>query len=246
MSQSMMYKLPVQLLILFVLLTLTAIIIINWSLIYTTFLAYDIHILNVINSKRIQVFDPFFIFITNTSSYLAIGFICLVLVTSLIKKSAVLKRSGLELLSSFLLAFVVIKSLKYSIGRIRPFDKYNYIEQLVDIGTPSFPSGHTLESAAIATSIVLLFKNGFIRTAAVLWALAVASSRIILGVHYPSDVIAGIFFGILSAYLCHRIFLKGEANNCAPQKALDIGKECRKCKGEYNIITRHLKNKSRV
>jgi membrane-associated phospholipid phosphatase len=192
-------------------LIITASIVINWSSVSTTFQAYDIYILNFVNSRRIEAFDPFFILITNTSSYVAIGFIFGVFIVSIIKRSVILRRCGLQLLSSFLLAFVLIKSLKYRIGRIRPFDTYNYIEQLVDISTPSFPSGHTLESAAIATAIVLLFKNRIMRAIAILWALGVAFSRIILGVHYPSDVVAGILIGILSAYLCHRIFHKRAA-----------------------------------
>lgn len=208
-----MSRLFFRLLILFVTLLLIIIILINWSLVRSTFLAYDILILDIVNSRRLEALDPFLIFITNTSSYIAIGFICLVFIASLVKKSVILKRYGLQLLSSFMLAFVLIKSLKYSIGRIRPFDTYNHIEQLVDIGTPSFPSGHTLESAAIATSIFLLFKNRSLSAIALLWALAVAFSRISLGVHYPSDVIAGIFIGILSAYLCHWILLKREAKS---------------------------------
>lgn len=200
------------LLIIILLLILITVIIINWTLVSATFHAYDISILDFMNSRRIEALDPVLVAITNSSSYLAIGSIGVVFIASFIKKSHMLRRSGFELLCSFLLAFVLIKGLKYTIGRIRPFDRYNYIEQLVDIGTPSFPSGHTLESAAIATSIVLLFRSRILSAIAIIWALTVALSRIILGVHYPSDVAAGIVLGILTAYLCHRAFLKRTVN----------------------------------
>lgn len=61
----------------------------------------------------------------------------------------------------------------------------------------SFPSSHTYIAFAIATSI---FLYGHKRLGSLLFVLAflVAFGRIGLGLHYPSDVIAGIFLGILS------------------------------------------------
>ena len=197
-----------KLFILLILFLLTAPLIAYWPWVSTLFTEYDIFILKAVNSNRVKALDPFFIFITNTSSYIALGFIALVFILSVIQKSALLQRYGWQLLSFFIFAFVIIKSLKYSVGRIRPFESYSYLEKLVDISTPSFPSGHTLEAAAIATSIVLLFKSRILLIVAVIWSLTVALSRIVLGVHYPSDVIAGILIGILSACLCHWIFIK--------------------------------------
>ena len=198
----------IKIFILLILFLLTALLIAHWSWVSTLFTEYDISILKAVNRNRVKGLDHFFIFITNSSSYIAIGFIALVFIVSIIGKSALLRKKGWQLLTTFVLAFILIKSLKYGIGRVRPFDSYNYLEKLVDISTPSFPSGHTLESAAIATSIVLLFRNKFLLAFAILWAILVALSRMILGVHYPSDVIAGIMIGVLSACLCHWIFQK--------------------------------------
>lgn len=61
----------------------------------------------------------------------------------------------------------------------------------------SFPSSHTYIAFAIATSI---FLYGHKRLGSILFVLAilVAMGRVGLGLHYPSDIIGGIFLGILS------------------------------------------------
>ena len=180
----------------------------NWPLLTANFSNHDQAILHDVNNGRVSAFDSFFILVTNTSSYVALAAIAIVFLWSYVKRSTVLRRSGWQLLLTFLLAFVVIKSLKYSIDRTRPFDEHTTVEQLVEIDTPSFPSGHTLESAAMATAIVLLFTNKALWAFAISWAMSVAFSRILLGVHYPSDVMAGIILGILVALTCHWTFLK--------------------------------------
>lgn len=61
--------------------------------------------------------------------------------------------------------------------------------------TFSFPSGHAMDTAAIAAALVLLSWNwpgrGWVRGLAPLFALAVGWARVYLGVHNPSDVLAG-------------------------------------------------------
>ena len=61
--------------------------------------------------------------------------------------------------------------------------------------TFSFPSGHAMDTAAIAAALLFLCwgwrARGWVATAAVLFALAVGWARMYLGVHNPSDVLAG-------------------------------------------------------
>jgi undecaprenyl-diphosphatase len=63
--------------------------------------------------------------------------------------------------------------------------------------TSSFPSGHAASAAAFATGLALE-KPSLSGPVAVL-ALAVAASRVVTGVHYPSDVLAGLVIGAASA-----------------------------------------------
>ncbi len=61
----------------------------------------------------------------------------------------------------------------------------------------SFPSGHTQNISTWSTAFVMRYKRMWIAVLAGVGILLVAFSRMFLGVHYPSDVIAGAILGIL-------------------------------------------------
>jgi membrane-associated phospholipid phosphatase len=71
-------------------------------------------------------------------------------------------------------------------------------------GSPSFPSGHTSDAFATATSLSIAFPKWYVIAPSFLWACSVGYSRMDLGVHYPSDVMAGAIIGAGSAYLCYK------------------------------------------
>jgi undecaprenyl-diphosphatase len=64
---------------------------------------------------------------------------------------------------------------------------------------PSFPSDHATVAFAMAVSIVL--RNRRLGLVTVAMAIAVALSRVVVGVHYPSDVLAGAVLGSAAAVL---------------------------------------------
>jgi undecaprenyl-diphosphatase len=79
----------------------------------------------------------------------------------------------------------------------------------------SFPSGHAATAFALAMTIGFLSRRWFYP--ALLYALAVVASRLILGVHYPSDVLAGAMVGVAGAYLVRAVFARrGWAFRVAP------------------------------
>jgi len=83
-------------------------------------------------------------------------------------------------------------ALKAIIQRPRPFEVMS-INNTVTTNMSSFPSGH----AMIFFSIIPIMSKNFPKIKTVLWivAILVGMSRIYLGVHYFSDVVAGAIFG---------------------------------------------------
>src|SRR3990167_2099610 len=73
-------------------------------------------------------------------------------------------------------------------------------------GTYSFPSNHAFNNFAAATFFFLLYKN--LKWVLFSSAALVALSRVYLGLHYPSDIIAGAVFGVLFAYLFSLLVIK--------------------------------------
>lgn len=87
--------------------------------------------------------------------------------------------------------------MKYGFNRKRPFVTYpDLITKKSEAGSPSFPSGHTSQAFATATSLSLAYPKWYVIAPSLLWAGAVGYSRMELGVHYPSDVLVGALIGI--------------------------------------------------
>jgi len=99
---------------------------------------------------------------------------------------------------------ILYKIIKRWIARPRPFKVWDDVfERVRSLDEYSFPSGHTLH--AVACSLVLTVY--YPMTAPLLWPLVVliAVSRVVLGLHYPSDVVAGAVIGVLVAGLSFNI-----------------------------------------
>jgi undecaprenyl-diphosphatase len=96
-------------------------------------------------------------------------------------------------------AYLLSTSIKLAIGRVRPA-----IEDLPHLmATPtglSFPSSHSASSFAAARAYAALLPPAPLYAAAV----AMATSRLYLGVHYPSDVVAGAALGTVVGSLACR------------------------------------------
>ena len=110
-------------------------------------------------------------------------------------------RSGLLLFAGTLLGRGLIEAQKIVTGRPRP-DAH---PALADVHTLSFPSGHSANSMLVLLALALLLARGRSRpwwiAAALALSVAIGVSRIMLGVHWPSDVVAGWAFGCAGAVL---------------------------------------------
>lgn len=128
-----------------------------------------------------------------------------IMAVSLLKENKRGQQVSYEMMGGLLLSAAATGIIKEVVQRPRPYQKYNdiYPDRWEDGN--SFPSGHTSLSFSNATSILLSTEKWYFAAPAYLWACGVGYSRIYLGQHYPSDVIAGAITGAGGAYLAHVI-----------------------------------------
>lgn len=93
---------------------------------------------------------------------------------------------------------LLVEAQKYAVARLRPEDEVH----LVPVSTPSFPSGHSANSMILCLTLaILLFGRTRWRhpaiAVALLLSVCIGLSRLMLGVHWPTDVIGGWAFGLL-------------------------------------------------
>lgn len=126
------------------------------------------------------------------------------LASGFIKKDKKLQNKGWEMVGSLVINTAITQGLKFAIDRERPATTYpgEVYPYKID-QSASFPSGHTSTAFATATTLTLEFKKWYVAVPAYAWAAGVGYSRIYLGEHYPSDVIAGAAVGAGSAVLSH-------------------------------------------
>ncbi|MGZ4117751.1 MAG: phosphatase PAP2 family protein, partial [Bacteroidia bacterium] len=148
--------------------------------------------------------DNTFVFISNSAAPISIAAPLSVLCVGFVKHDSLVKNKGFVIGATLLVAAGISTGLKYTVNRPRPFVTYPDIEKRASAGSKSFPSGHTSDSFALATSLSLAFPKWYVIAPSYIWACSVAYSRMDLGVHYPSDVLAGAVIGSGSAFICYK------------------------------------------
>jgi undecaprenyl-diphosphatase len=114
-------------------------------------------------------------------------------------------------------ALVLSQGLKAIVDRVRPvFD-----EPVATALGASFPSGHALGAAAFWTTTAVLLmphvrRDRLLLGGAVLIAVLVAATRVLLGVHYLTDVAGGLLLGFGWAAVCTAVFVAERAERGQP------------------------------
>ena len=160
----------------------------------------DVAISQFVQSVRTPLLDRVMIGITEFGDSVVV----IVAVATLLASLALARqwRPALVVGSAFILAAATVPLIKLVLHRQRPIDIYSGAELF------SFPSGHSTFSTLLLATIALLVAPRFQRrtqvavwTVALLGIVAVGTSRIYLGAHWPSDVMGGVLVGTLISSL---------------------------------------------
>lgn len=156
---------------------------------------------------------------TSLGSFTILGLIVIAsAVYLLLEKKA---GTAVFLVVSVVAGTVISNVLKQTFNRPRP-----NVEASLTVFTASFPSGHAALSAVVYLTLGALLSQsarsplikGYFIGLALLMAFLVGVSRIYLGMHYPTDVIAGWSLGLSWAMICWLIKQAFEARARAPNR----------------------------
>lgn len=120
------------------------------------------------------------------------------------------RRVGAASALSLILTFLVVNlGIKNIVGRIRPYEAIVGLTRLVPAENSfSFPSGHSAHAFAVGVVIFLMLPRK-IGVPTLVLSFLIAVSRMYVGVHYPTDVLAGILIG--SAIAGFSVWIVGKA-----------------------------------
>ena len=175
----------------------------------------DIKLLRQINTPHELKADNLMRSASNSVFIIALSAPVVLMTWGGIKNDNQMLLNSLMLIVSTTATFAITDATKWSVQRERPFDRYEDIlnktkKQWTD---PSFPSGHTSSAWNTATYLSLAYRKLYIIIPAYAWAVTVAYSRMYLGVHYSTDVLAGALIGSGTAFLTWKINQSLHKNN---------------------------------
>ena len=154
---------------------------------------------------RLPALDAIMKFITHLGDTGAIWivFTLLLLCIPRTRKAGVI--CAVAMIANLLLTNIALKNI---IQRIRPYDVMDSLKILVEAEHDfSFPSGHTAASFSCAWAMRRTLSKK-IWIPAIILAVLISISRLYVGVHYPTDVLAGVIVGSFAAEISFRALKK--------------------------------------
>ena len=118
------------------------------------------------------------------------------------------RKAGLVSLTAMLLGLLCTNVvLKHLVGRTRPWLMVEGLIHLVEENDPnSFPSGHTCAAFASAIAWLGTLPKRWMKVTALVLAVLMGFSRLYVGVHFPSDVLAGALVGAACGWLALQLW----------------------------------------
>lgn len=164
----------------------------------------DITLLRDINLHRNKSLDRVMIDVTNSTYVVLAAVPATELIAGYATHDKQTIRNGWVTVGGLAFTGIIAYSLKYGVNRTAPYITYPDLQPYETEVSPSFPSGHAAFSFFSATSLSLCYPKWYVIAPSYLWAAAVSYSRLDLGVHYPSDVVAGAIIGAGSAWVAYK------------------------------------------
>jgi len=165
----------------------------------------DIELLRSINLSSSTGLRDYSKFISNTTTVIAVSTPLVMGVVALVEKNDDLLKNALYVGVSLGVDGILTYSMKEIIRRPRPYTTYPDIKAFDSETSLSFPSGHTSLAFTTATALSLKYPKWYVIAPSYFWACSVGYSRMNLGMHYPTDVLAGAIIGSGSAYLTYLV-----------------------------------------
>lgn len=170
----------------------------------------DTFLFQKINGSGFREIDNFMLLISNKFTWIPIY---IYILFSLYKKFN--KNFYWIIISIILLIFIAdfgsVHLFKNVFERLRPCYQPEILENIRLVykdcgGSYSFISSHASNSFAIAFFISLIFKNKKAFILLFSWAVIIGYSRIYLGVHFPFDIVGGMFWGLFASLITFQLF----------------------------------------
>lgn len=165
--------------------------------------SFDLHLFRSINNSQsslgISIISP----VDNSVWPVAIAIPTGFLAEGFVFKDRETLETGVLLSASEVLAYGLRGAIKAVVKRPRPYSELDgvHTEHLDSTDPYSFPSGHTTGAFALATMLSLCYPKAIVIVPVFAWAGLVGYGRIYFGLHYPTDVLAGMAIGAGSAIL---------------------------------------------
>ena len=160
----------------------------------------DVLILKALESIRCGFLDVFFSIFTLFGEELVVAGVIAVIYICFNKEF------GERAIVTVLSASCITTAVKSGVRRLRPYAAGNVTKAdnflTADLDADmSFPSGHATASSGFFAALSIRFRKAYIIAPSAVLVFLIVLSRLYLGVHYPSDVLAGLVVGIGMAFL---------------------------------------------
>lgn len=155
----------------------------------------DFKILQQTEASRTEAQTKTLKIISDANNYVNLAIPAGLFVAGAIDRNKDMRQNALYVASSTATTALLNFALKKIFKRPRPFLVHLSLTPISRPGEYSMPSGHTSASFSTATALSRAYPKWYVVAPSFLWAGTVGYSRVYLGVHNPSDVVAGAALG---------------------------------------------------